>query len=76
MQPVPKEMRAELVRTELGRAVIIPEDFILEGREIILRQERDGLITGTAEGLEVMRRRFDPFGDEYDCAVSFNSSLS
>jgi hypothetical protein len=70
MQPLPKEVRRELMETEFGRAVITPDDFILEGTRIILRQERDGLITispGTEYGREVMWREFDLFknyGDE------------
>jgi hypothetical protein len=69
MQPLPKEVRTELVQTESGRAVIIPRDFVLEGRHIILRQERDGLITispGTEYGREVMWREFDPFRNDSD----------
>ena len=67
MQPLPKEVRTELVQTDLGRAVILPKEFVLEGRSIILSQERDGLITifpGTDYGREVMWREFNPLRDD------------
>jgi hypothetical protein len=56
-----------VVQTDLGRAVILPKEFVLEGRYIILRQERDGLITifpGTDYGREVMWREFNPLRDD------------
>ena len=66
MRPLVKEVRTAVVQTEFGRAVIIPDNFILEGGEIVLRQERDGLITifpGSEYGREVMSREFDLFRD-------------
>jgi hypothetical protein len=73
MQPLPKELRTALVETEYGRAVVIPDDFVIEGGEIILRQERDGLITispGSPYGREAMWRAFDPFKDDDGGAVT------
>ena len=67
MQPLPKEVKTRLVHTEHGRAVVLPDDFILEGSEVVLRQERSGLITmfpGSELGREVMWREFDLFRTE------------
>jgi hypothetical protein len=67
MRPLPKEVRTDLVQTERGRAVVLPDDFVMEGRRIILRQERDGLITiwpGTEQGREAIRREFGLFKED------------
>ena len=72
MQPLPKEVRIDLVQTPYGRVVTIPSDFVLEGSMVILRQERDGLITvspGTDHGREVASREFDLFRDKADGTV-------
>jgi hypothetical protein len=66
MEPLPKEIMVDLIQTPSGRSVTIPRDFILEGPTVIMRQERDGLITifpGTDHGREVVWREFDLFSD-------------
>lgn len=45
MFPVPKERHARIFMNGRSRAVRIPSDFDLEGDEVIIRQEKDGLIT-------------------------------
>lgn len=69
MRPQSKEVRTQIVQLACGRAVIFPDDFFLEGEEIILRQDRDGLITifpGTEHGRLAMWRVFSLFGDQVE----------
>lgn len=41
----PEERKQKLIRHGRSRTVAIPEDFVLEGEAIIIRQEKDGVIT-------------------------------
>ena len=45
MFPMPKERKAKIFKNGRSRAVRIPSDFDLPVDEVIIRQERDGLIT-------------------------------
>ncbi|MBP1847005.1 antitoxin VapB [Rhizobium petrolearium] len=45
MFPMPKERRAKIFKNGRSRAVRIPSDFDLSGDEVVIRQEKDGVIT-------------------------------
>jgi virulence-associated protein VagC len=60
------ERKGRIIRSDGKRTVIIPDNFFLEGEEIIIRQEKDGAITiypAEADAREAMSERFDPFSD-------------
>lgn len=63
------ERRDAIVKTEGGvPTVTIPDDFVLVGERIGIRQEKDGTISifpASPEGREALRR-FHPFGDWMD----------
>jgi antitoxin VapB len=65
--PAPKERRAKVFKNGRSRAVRIPQDFDLEGDEVIIRQERDGVITihpESKKGLLALLASLDPLGDD------------
>nr|WP_316655742.1 hypothetical protein [uncultured Gellertiella sp.] len=41
----PKEERTRLIRSQAQRLVVLPPDFVLPDGELIIRQEKDGVIT-------------------------------
>jgi hypothetical protein len=41
----PKEYRQQIFKEDGKRIVVIPADFLLEGDEVVIRQEKDGVIT-------------------------------
>lgn len=64
MGAVSREVSAKLARIDGRRFVEIPEELFLEGVDIMIRQERDGVITiHPAENAarEAMWARFNPF---------------
>lgn len=67
--PWKTERREATVRLVEGkRTVEIPDDFVLVGERIEIRQEKDGMIfiaPASPEGWKALRR-FSPFGDEDD----------
>jgi hypothetical protein len=66
MGPQSKECKISIIREGKRRLVAIPDDFFLEGTEIILRQERDGIITvhpAEEAAREAMWNRFNPFSE-------------
>ena len=64
MGPVSKESRGKIIRQGNRRLVVIPDEFFLEGEEIIIMQDRDGAISihpaedAARQGMWV---RFNPF---------------
>jgi antitoxin VapB len=67
IHPLPKERRAKIFKNGRSRAVRIPKDFNLEGDEVIIRQERDGVITIHPEakkGLLALLATLEPLGDD------------
>jgi virulence-associated protein VagC len=40
-----KEYRQRLVMNGTARVISLPDDFVLGGAEIVVRQEKDGVIT-------------------------------
>ena len=65
----PKEYKQKIHKDGGRRIIIIPDDFFLEGEEIIIRQEKDGMITvhpGDAIGREAMDAKFGLFSDWED----------
>jgi virulence-associated protein VagC len=63
-----KEHKGKVFRVGDGRAVRIPDEFVLAGEEIIIRQEKDGIITiypATEEGRRALHV-FNPFAEETD----------
>ena len=66
MFPPPKEHRLPMRRQGERRIIEIPDDFVLEDDVVILRQEKDGVITlhpGTAKGRDVLNRHFLAWDD-------------
>jgi virulence-associated protein VagC len=69
MGPLPKERESEIIREGKRRLVAIPDDFFLEGDKIIIRQEKDGIISvhpAEQTAREAMSSRFSPFGEWED----------
>lgn len=52
---LPKERTVRIFRNGRSRAVRIPSEFDLPGDEVVLRQEKDGLIT-----IQPLERRLTP----------------
>ena len=64
MGPVSRECKSRLIKDGDRRLVEIPKEFFLEGDEVILIQDRDGVISiqpGEAEAREAVWARFNPF---------------
>ena len=64
MSPTTREHRSRIIREDNRRLVAIPDDFFLEGEEIVLIQDRDGVISinpGEEAAREAMWERFNPF---------------
>lgn len=64
MRPVSRECRGKLIQEGVRRLVEIPKDFFIEGDEIVLVQDRDGVISiypGDEEAREAVWARFNPF---------------
>ncbi|MCL6651566.1 hypothetical protein A6R70_04590 [Agrobacterium rubi] len=64
MGPIAKEYEIKIIRKGGSRLVEIPDDFFLSGEKIIVRQERDGVITiypAEKAAREAMSDRFNPF---------------
>ncbi|WP_156383217.1 hypothetical protein [Rhizobium sp. Root483D2] len=64
MSPTTREHRSRIIREDNRRLVAIPDDFFLEGEEIVLIQDRDGVILihpGEEAAREAMWERFNPF---------------
>ena len=60
------ERSGRIIRSDGKRTVIIPDNFFLEGEEIVIRQEKDGAITiypAEPAAREAMFERFNPFSD-------------
>ncbi|RST84830.1 AbrB/MazE/SpoVT family DNA-binding domain-containing protein [Aquibium carbonis] len=60
-----EERSGAVLRNGDDRLVAIPKDFVLVGDEIIIRQEKDGVITihpATKEGRQALDC-FNPFDD-------------
>lgn len=58
----------EVLRNGDDRLIVIPKDFVLVGDRIIIRQEKDGVITihpATEEGRQALNC-FNPFWDWKD----------
>jgi antitoxin VapB len=67
IHPLPKERKARIFRNGRSRAVRIPQDFDLEGDEVIIRQETDGVITihpGKKKGLLALLATMDRLGED------------
>jgi hypothetical protein len=66
MGPIPKEYRRKIIKDGDRRLIAVPDDFFLEGEEIIIRQERDGAISvhpAEEAAREAMWERFNPFSE-------------
>ncbi|WP_438751848.1 hypothetical protein [Pararhizobium sp. O133] len=66
MGPQSKERKSNIIREGKRRLVALPDDFFLEGNEIIIRQEKDGIITihpAEEAARKAMWSRFNPFAD-------------
>ena len=67
MYPLPKEKRAKIFKNGRSRAVRIPLDFELEGDEVLIRQESDGVITIRPAGrneLEALLANLSPLAEK------------
>lgn len=62
-----KEKKARIFRNGRSRAVRIPKEFDLDGDEVVLRQDSDGVITMTGtrkRGLLALLDSLEPLADE------------
>ena len=62
----PKDCRQPILKEGGKRMIVIPADFLLEGKEVVVRQEKDGLITiypGDETGRKAMDAEFGLFSD-------------
>lgn len=64
MGPVSRQLKGLVTRKDSRRFVEIPEEFFLEGREVIILQDRDGTISiypAEETAQNAMWARFNPF---------------
>jgi hypothetical protein len=64
MSAITREHRSRIIKEGNRRLVAIPDDFFLEGEEIVIVQDRDGVISvhpAEEAAREAMWARFNPF---------------
>jgi virulence-associated protein VagC len=69
----PRECRQTLTRNGTTRVILIPDDFVLGGTEIVLRQEKDGVITihpGDQAGWQILDEVYFPRDEADDLPVA------